>query len=1365
MVNVRSLNEIVLSLIDFFKLAQPDLDTKPGTVARDLVIDAPANQLALLYNELSSVSDLQSFRLVGGSDLDKLATNFGLTRKSATPASGLALLTFNSLDAPINVNKGDSVLSSNGSSFIVQSGVALLPSQSNFYKSLASKYKNDLDFVGIKDQYAVLVTVQASSYGSVGNIGKYNLNSTNISGINNVTNVNPFSGGNNQESDSVFRARVLATFSGSNIGTALGYKNTALSTEGVIDALVIEPGDPLMTRDGTVVSKNADGSNTVITEGTGGKVDVIILGTSLNENLDTFIYRDKSNKNDPTNIKNNVVLGQILGDENKTINRKRIDNIASNTLPAQPVDTLLDVTGSSSGTFKEKTIDDFGRISGNYEILKDTGVYAGSPWGFDTFSWINNKIELFEEDRIKGLFNGQDTVTFTDVLEIPSIKQNIPIVNENSTVTSDRSIIQLLHYPVANVTRVFNVSTGERYLIANQNVDGSGATNTSGRIKISGNTLPSSSDVLQVDYNWLVSYDQYADYDGRSLTKNLRSVTDSVDWGYASLIHSEKTKFTKAGTFFTANVVHPISSIIKVNYGTQISGYVTTVPNGIFTGRLSLVLNNLSANVTSIDSIQLTNSSVEIYNTAQNDGSFSVTTFIVGIDIKYNLTVILPNDTTAASGDFAEVMVNSTDIYNITYSTGNFSGSQITIPAANISSTASVLYMTVDYISNTQNLLSSTITSFPVSRIGNGFDLNKNVAFENNYISSIFRKENLVIQQNISNQYYVELNVSNLESSMTVDDVISAIKLNNNLAIWNKDNIGSISVNTSNNKYQVIFNNYNSPALGDRILIVYKATDLRRFQPFTFSNSVFKSRIATLQYNSANNTLITDIQNFSSASSLSFKIREPNSDIILHSGSDGYVVPQLNTSNATFGSIGYNFSNIADILFKQIEISNATAQDNNGIYNITSYNPSTNVLGITSVISNIDNRQVSIIRLSDSKDLWNDSCAITPLLNSITIPYTGQASSGDKVLVMYFNSNNLKQTITKLAVNVSDQSINSGVLTIAGNTLTKASNIVFTATSNGLKINLSEAIRKALNLNSKTSIPSNVKIAKICKLEKVNTVSVGSDEVLSVINSYDTIGSSLKDNSFFLSDFNQDLSLGNLDFILPSTFNNLSDNSGSPFVPSIEDKLRITFYYLTTGDSENISFTRNGTLYTNKTFALIDKIYVASGFSSSQSTKITVSAFNQPITGSRYKVFYDYTAPKPNERITIRYNYNKLISDTTFNLENSRPINADVIAKAANKITIDLTMNIVITDLKKNSANLVKQNLLDALNSQLNQNALGGIIDASDLVNTAYTVDGVDRARVIYFNKADAVGNVLSLSAQKNEYFVAGTITINEESR
>src|SRR5271155_3915604 len=99
MVSIRSVNEIISNLLDFFRLAQPTLDTKPGTVARDLFIEGPSSSLALLYDELQGVSNKQSLRLSIGSDLDKLAKNYGLVRKQSTSSTGVALLTFSSLNA------------------------------------------------------------------------------------------------------------------------------------------------------------------------------------------------------------------------------------------------------------------------------------------------------------------------------------------------------------------------------------------------------------------------------------------------------------------------------------------------------------------------------------------------------------------------------------------------------------------------------------------------------------------------------------------------------------------------------------------------------------------------------------------------------------------------------------------------------------------------------------------------------------------------------------------------------------------------------------------------------------------------------------------------------------------------------------------------------------------------------------------------------------------------------------------------------------------------------------------------------------------------------------------------------------------
>lgn len=1368
MVAIKSVNEIIQSLIDYFKLAQPKLDTKPGTVARDLVVDSVGNQLGLLYEELSGVSDTQSYRLVSGSDLDKLAKNFGITRKSATPASGISLITFSSISAPININKGDLVIGSNGISYAVQNGVSVVPSLSNYYKSVASKYANDLSYIGISDEFAIEITVQATSPGSVGRINKYGINRTNIAGASNATNIYAFQGGSDAESDAVFRDRILSAFNGSSNGTALGYKNTAVATSGVLDAFVVEPGDPLMTRDGSIVSTSSDGTKTVISEGSGGKVDVVILGSSLTENIDTYIYQDKSNNNDPTDPKNDIVLGQIVGDENKTINRKRIDNIKNGTLPSQPVEEILEVTGSESGAnFKPKSVDSYGRVTGNYELYKDTGIYGGCPWGFDTFKWVSNKVSDFEEDLIKNQYNGQDPLTFSDVTEISNIKQNISITNENSTVTSDRSVIQLLHYPATNVTRVFNVNTGERYIISNQNPDGSGSVNNTGRIKISGNTLPTSSDVLQVDYNWVVSYDQYSDYDGLVNTTNLRSVSDSIDWGYNSLVRSEKVKFTKngSGTYFSGTVSLPISSIISVKTITSVEGEVSEVSSGVFAGRLSVVLNNLDFEIATVDNVKLKNTQVEVYSTKQSGQSFSNEFTVVGVDLRYITTIILPTDSVAKVGDKVTAFVNSADVYNITGSNGNFNTNQLTIPAANISGTASNLFLNVNYIANITNLLNTTNTFLPSSRASNGFAFNSSLGFNNNFITDISRKEVLVVQQNLSLQFYVELSLSSVENYLNTSNLIYVFRISDGKELWNPDHVGTIQVNNTNNNYQLILSGFNTPAVGDRVAVVYYSEDVRRFQPFTFANEVFRKVKSNIYYDNVNSLFNIKLQDFVAETGLTYQIVEQDNSNIIAAFGDGYIVPDVDTSTATFGSNLIDFSSIANLLSKKIKITAYNSDYNNGFFDILAYNSVNNSITIGLNFDFLNKNQVSVIRLKDGQNLWNSNCSINVGLNYLYLPKSTAADTADKVIVFYYKINNLRQSSTKLSVSVSDQIANTGVITAQGITLNKAVDIIFTATATGLKQNMSEAFRKALSLKSTSSIPSNVKLSKLAKLEKVNTVSIGSDEVLSVVCSYDLFNTKINDNSLFINEFIKDDTLGSYDFILPSTSNNTSSVSSLNSLPQIGDKFRATFYYTTTSDTENLIFTRNGTLYTNKNFALIDKVYISSGFAASQSTKIILNTFNQPIVGSRYKGIYDYIAPKQNERILIRSNYNKLITDTTFNIEENRPINADVIVRAAKEILVDITMNIVITDSKKTTQDIVVQNLKDALLSAVSSTTLGAIIDSSDLVNTAYTVEGVDRARILYFNKNGGNGQVLSLTAQKDEYFTPNNVIINIENR
>lgn len=1077
MVRIRTVDELILNTIDFYKTTLPLLDTKPGSVARDLFVDGPSTQLSLVYEELARIKTAQSIRLSLGTDLDKLGNNFKLVRKQGSAASGTALFTFNEIEADIPIEQGDLVVASNGATFRVSQGVTVSVVNISQYRATASKYRADLDFVGITDQYAVEVLVESTSTGILGNISKYSLISSTTPGVSNVTNTVPFSGGSSSEQDQAFKNRILSVFSGANTGTALGYRNAVLADPQVIDAIVIEPGDPLMTRDGTVVNIAEDGTRTIVSEGTGGKVDIYIQGVRFVEILDSYIYRDKSSRNDPTDLLNTFVLGQIDGDEDKIVSRKRIDNLEEGILPDQPVNNIVQVSGSISGpNFVEKYTDDLGRVFGNYELLKDTGVYGGSPWGFDKLHWIDNTIRGFTEEQTKGRFNGQDALTYPDVSSVSGVQQNIQVQNENSIVSkTDRSSIQLAHSPITSVTRVLNLTTGERYVISSQNPDGDGAINKTGRVTISGNTLPATSDILQVDYTWVFDYDPGIDFYDKKSNYNPRDTADSVDWGFSNAVSREESIVQLVGDGYTVEVQHPISSVINVNTFDSESGTVSLI-----SGRLGVVV---TSGVNNVISVKRSTDSAELFNTSQDDGSFS------------GFTVFLPTDTIGKVGDLVDVVYNAENIFNNNGVNGSFSDNIINLPPGDV---VPGTIVEVSYISNVRTILPQTLLSaLPVLRAGNSFN------------------------------------------TLTAS------------------NIG--------------------------------------VQPSTF------------------------------------------------------------------------------------------------------------------------------------------------VFNGNDVEY------------------NLRKAASRLQFTIAGQ-ISPGTFTVSGTTVQRVESVIG-VTNSGLRQELSAGIKKHLGLSSTGNIPSNIGIIRVVSIEKVQTNN--NMDVLAIEHEYDIQGYSVLNNDFDKRNSVKDTSLTRTQIGIPSTVNNLSN------APSLGDKIRVVYYISTTSDSENVSFSKSGVLSTQKRYAIVDSIAVSSGFSSAQSqtATVTVQNMNQPSTGSRYTVEYDYIAPKPNERITIRYNKNAVITDSTFSIENVRPISADVLAKASTPLYVVAHLAVVVSPAFINSANIVKQNVIDAVSSALNATKMGTIVDESDLINICYQVNGVDRVRVIRFNLENLTGRVLSIKAQKNEYIQPGLITVDIETR
>lgn len=1072
----RSYNDLVLSFIEYLRLVQPELDTKPGTVARDVFVDNPSQQMSELYSQLRNISGLQSLFSVSGTDLNRLASNYGLTRKSGQVATGVAVLTTNNVDTDLLIPINSYVLANNGITYKTTENYIMYSASSNVYRATATRLRSELDLASITDEFAIEVNVEALTTGTSGNIGTYSITSHNIGGISNATNLQNFSGGSNPESDDSFKVRVLSVFAGSNTGTALGYLTAVDAISGVSDSTIIVPGNPLLIRDGTQVTTNSSGELVVSEPGSGGKVDIYVLGSSLSSQIDSFIYNDQSGKNDPTDTSNDVVLGQRGQDSTLSISQRRVTLIANNTLPYQPVDGILTVAGSSSGpNFVEKYTDSDGRVRGNFELIKDTGDYSGSPFGFDKLRWTADEIELEDEEVVKGTFNGIDEVDFTDIQRIKSISQDFLVTNENSTTSSsNRSLVQLKHTPVRSVSRVVNLTTGERYIISNQNPNGTaGEINTDGQITISGNTLPVSTDVLQVDYIWIKPFDDVFDFDNLYDRNVNRQAQDSVDWGFGNLVANEPATVEDDGYgVLTVTVTHPIYKVVSVNiYETDVS----TVDSG------SISANNSVTNVLDVRRVE---DDAELFNTDAFDGTLTGTS-----------TILLPSDSLGSDGDLVTLRFNYSDIYAPDgYDPGTFVSNVITLPEGISSDSIQVL---VNYVADVEYLLEETdMTYLPITGRDNGFVVN------------------------------------NVE---TGDQPISHITDSN-------DNI---------------------------------TTNLRR------------------------------------------------------AGS------------------------------------------------------------------------------------------------------------------------NLKMSVNSI--------VSGGSLTVLGTSVKKVTDALLVVTAgSGYTVDLRQAIMSDLGVSS---LPSTVQISKLYSIERVDLDS--SNQVESVDNVYDVVNYKINDNSYDLEIALKDETLNSTQIKLAPT----ADNTSAMF--NTGDIVRVTFHYIDTSASELVYFSKSGEQVSDTKFINVRRIYVNHGFkdpAQNVTGNLKIKNYNQPANNATYGVSYNYTAPKENERITVTFNYNQLINTVTTTIEDVRPITADVLIKSAVKKTIDTSIRIVLLPEYSTQSQTVIQDATDAVSTYLTASSMGTTIDSSDLVNTLYSVNGIDRVRVLTFSYGSS-GNVLSITADENEYLASGTVDIQVEER
>jgi len=821
MTTFKSFNQIVASMLDRMVFTQPNLDTKPGTISRDLFIDLPADQIEKLYRVISYVYEKQSPETASGSDLDRYGSNFGISRTQGSFASGTVVFTTNSLIEDIQIPGGSTVTAKNGASYAVVGNYVMQSSAKSKHASVANRLKRSLQIAGINDPYAIEVPVQATRAGTAGNVGSLQILNHNIQSDLRVVNLSSMSGGANQESDNVFRTRIASVFSGANTGTALGYRNAALSVNGVVDALIVEPGNSLMLRDGTEIIKTNDGTSRILNSGTGGKVDIYILGKLLREVSESFIFRDQSGSGDVTDDRNDFTIGSTVIDLTRTSQERRYLALKSGLLPTQPVSNIVSIFGSESGFLQEKTIDANGVVSGNFELIRDENPETGgSPFSFDRIHFINKNKNISGELVVKSSLNSYDSVSSKDIVELGSIYSDISIIQENSAVLlSDRSIITTMHKPVSNVSRVQNRTTGEIYVIESQELSSAGI-NDSGNIKISGRNLPNQSDILSVDYVWRKYYDKYSDFNGfKSNSIFFDEKAESfIDWGPTNGIRNEASiiDLDDDGVTFKITLANNISRISSVRLETVEESTVVSTSGleSIYPGKI--VLENIISNVHSV----VNSSGLELYNSKENNGTFS------------GSTIFLPTDSVALIGETVIVRYNSNELYMINDTDASFSNNIITLPSQQILEDSGIYNLVLDasnlstdvfvnYMED-RSLILPTLGLQQLPFVGN--EISNQVLFSNGL--GVANSS-----QPITFNFNANLPVSNLKISpsylgINITNTVSPGKLRVTGTTWNRVTIAA--------KYGTIFNGLN---------LNLRNEINKKFGLTSFDNNYFISRI------------------------------------------------------------------------------------------------------------------------------------------------------------------------------------------------------------------------------------------------------------------------------------------------------------------------------------------------------------------------------------------------------------------------------------------------------------------------------------------------------------------------------------------
>ena len=235
----KTYSSIITDMRSYIRSIYPSAQTHEGSILNDIVIAAPAREIALLYEKSQLVSEDQSIETATQAGLEKWGSNLNKYQKPAIPATGT--VTFFSNTAPTT----DVTISAN-TIVSTRAGVGVKEQQYRtirkvtMYLALAASYLNPST-----GKYEISVEVEAMIPGIDGVVGAYTIDSIQgtLTGITGVYNPTATGGGEDFESTSAFAQRLAGTFTGNILRTEDGYLTEVLNNKNVTSATLVGHGD------------------------------------------------------------------------------------------------------------------------------------------------------------------------------------------------------------------------------------------------------------------------------------------------------------------------------------------------------------------------------------------------------------------------------------------------------------------------------------------------------------------------------------------------------------------------------------------------------------------------------------------------------------------------------------------------------------------------------------------------------------------------------------------------------------------------------------------------------------------------------------------------------------------------------------------------------------------------------------------------------------------------------------------------------------------------------------------------------------------------------------------------------------------